>query len=58
MRSGLMGDFSEEAVEVTGVRIGLGRNAAFAQVRSSSQPGTPRLCECVVPEDEEVCTQL
>jgi hypothetical protein len=23
-------------------------------VRSSSQPGTPRLYECVVPEDEEV----
>ncbi len=51
MPSGLVGDFSEEAVELTGV--GLGQNAAFAQLRSSSQPRTPRLYECVVPEDGE-----
>jgi len=30
MPSGLVGDFSELAVEVTGVGVGLGRNAAFA----------------------------
>jgi len=37
MSSGLVGDFSEEAVEVTGVGVGLGRNAHlhnFAVVRS------------------------
>jgi hypothetical protein len=35
------------------VGLGLGRNAAFAQLRNSSQPRTPRLYERVVPEDEE-----
>ena len=53
MPSGLVGDFSELAVEVTGVGVGLGRNAAFAHLRSSLQPRTPRLYECVVPEDGE-----
>jgi len=30
------------------------RNAAFARVSSSSQPGSPRVYECVVPEGGEV----
>src|SRR5262249_60576577 len=53
MPIGPVGDASELAVEVSGVGVGQGRNAAFAQLRSSSQPRTPRLYECVVPEDGE-----
>ena len=58
MPSGLVGDFSEEAVEVTGVGLGLGRNAAFAQLRSSAQRRTTRSYICVVPADGEALIPL
>ena len=46
--SDLVGFFSEEAVEVTVAALGLGRNAAFRQLRASTQPGTTRSYVCVV----------